>query len=171
MLVTCNSCQKKFNVPDSAITESGRLLQCGSCGNKWTQYPIKEKIVKEIKKINQIKIKQTTKEKKIKTTVKKKKREINLYSEEYLKKKHGLEIKDSLTNAKIKNNKKINSNNNFFNYLIILIIFAVGLFGILNLTKDFIILAYPSTTTFINSLYEFFEILRLIIINFKKLIL
>ena len=43
MLVNCNSCQKKFVVPDSAITENGRLLQCGSCGNKWTQYPIKEK--------------------------------------------------------------------------------------------------------------------------------
>ena len=42
MLVNCNSCQKKFVVPDSAITEKGRLLQCGSCGNKWTQYPIKE---------------------------------------------------------------------------------------------------------------------------------
>ena len=50
MLVNCNSCQKKFVVPDSAITENGRLLQCGSCGNKWTQYPIKEKTVKPIKK-------------------------------------------------------------------------------------------------------------------------
>ena len=47
MLVNCNSCQKKFNVPDSAITEAGRLLQCGSCGNKWTQYPIKEDSTKE----------------------------------------------------------------------------------------------------------------------------
>jgi len=50
MLVNCNSCQKKFVVPDSAITESGRLLQCGSCGNKWTQYPIKEKPAEPIKK-------------------------------------------------------------------------------------------------------------------------
>ena len=51
MLVNCNSCEKKFTVPDSAITESGRLLQCGSCGNKWKQYPIKEESVKEFKNI------------------------------------------------------------------------------------------------------------------------
>ena len=83
MLVGCNSCQKKFTLPDSDISDAGRLLQCGSCGNKWTQFPIKE-ITK--KKPPQIKKQETKiKEKsKIKTSVKKKKREINLYSEEYL---------------------------------------------------------------------------------------
>ena len=49
MLVNCDSCQKKFEVPNSAITDAGRLLQCGSCGNKWTQYPIKEKKLENIK--------------------------------------------------------------------------------------------------------------------------
>ena len=29
----------KFVVPDSAITASGRMVQCGSCGNKWKQFP------------------------------------------------------------------------------------------------------------------------------------
>ena len=36
---------KKFLVPDNAIPSSGRLVQCSSCGNKWTQYPEK-KIIK-----------------------------------------------------------------------------------------------------------------------------
>ena len=40
MILTCNSCSKKFVVPDSAITASGRTVQCGSCGNKWKQFPI-----------------------------------------------------------------------------------------------------------------------------------
>ena len=40
MILTCNSCEKKFIVPDSAITDSGRLVQCSSCGNKWKQFPI-----------------------------------------------------------------------------------------------------------------------------------
>ena len=57
MLVNCNSCQKKFSVPDSAITEMGRLLQCGSCGSKWTQYPVKEELKQKIKKVNQIEVK------------------------------------------------------------------------------------------------------------------
>ena len=42
MILTCNSCGKKFVVPDSAITSSGRMVQCGSCGNKWKQFPINE---------------------------------------------------------------------------------------------------------------------------------
>ena len=60
MLVNCNSCQKKFEVPDSAVTESGRLLQCGSCGNKWTQYPTKMKPTEIVKKIATTNIKKKT---------------------------------------------------------------------------------------------------------------
>ena len=64
MILTCNSCGKKFVVPDSAITASGRTVQCGSCGNKWKQFPVNEikktqpvtsvkKIVSETPKIQQ----------------------------------------------------------------------------------------------------------------------
>ena len=42
MILTCNSCGKKFVVPDNAITTSGRMVQCGSCGNKWKQFPMGE---------------------------------------------------------------------------------------------------------------------------------
>ena len=42
MILSCNSCGKKFVVPDSAITSAGRTVQCGSCGNKWKQFPINE---------------------------------------------------------------------------------------------------------------------------------
>ena len=41
MILSCNSCGKKFVVPDNAITESGRIVQCGACGNKWKQFPVK----------------------------------------------------------------------------------------------------------------------------------
>ena len=51
MILECKSCQKKFIVPDSAITNTGRLVQCSSCGNKWTQYPIKQKTPKGAKLI------------------------------------------------------------------------------------------------------------------------
>ena len=86
MLVNCKSCQKKFNVPDSAITDKGRLLECGSCGNKWTQFPVKEKPIKEQIRTAPAVVNQTIKVNKPKTLAKKKKREIKLYSEEYLKK-------------------------------------------------------------------------------------
>ena len=169
MLVTCDSCQKKFNVPDSAITESGRLLQCGSCGNKWTQYPIKQEFEKEQKSKKQTQkvkpnfTKEANKQNKIKTSIKKKKREINLYSEEYLKKKHGLVIKDKIDNGGGKISKKNLNSSNFFNYLTIIIIYLIAFFGILNLTKDFIIASYPFTESYINSLFEVFEILKIAI--------
>ena len=57
MILSCNSCEKKFVVPDNAIGVSGRLVQCSSCGNKWKQFPIKsDKNLKEItpKKASQV---------------------------------------------------------------------------------------------------------------------
>ena len=54
MILRCDSCEKKFVVPDKAITIAGRAVQCGSCGNKWKQFPIKNETNKVIsnKKIN-----------------------------------------------------------------------------------------------------------------------
>ena len=49
MILECKSCKKKFIVPDNAIPSSGRLVQCSSCGNKWTQFP-QEKIFNVEKK-------------------------------------------------------------------------------------------------------------------------
>ena len=107
MILTCNSCGKKFVVPDSAITASGRMVQCGSCGNKWKQFPLGEitktpnvsrpkKIVSEPKKVQQ----KIQKSKKVKKTTSKKQREISLYSPEYLAKKHGIKINDAQSEKK-----------------------------------------------------------------------
>ena len=59
MIIQCKSCDKNFNVPDGAITEAGRLVQCSSCGNKWTQYPLKQtqKIVKTPPLVKKVAIK------------------------------------------------------------------------------------------------------------------
>jgi len=166
MLVNCNSCQKKFNVPDSAITDAGRLLQCGTCGNKWTQYPIKQDSVKKISKTKPAKIIQTPEANKVRNLTKKRKRKVTLYSEEYLKRKHGLEIKNSIdSNKKTEKYKNITSNNNFFSNLIIIAIIVIAFFGILNISKDFIIVNYPFAETYINSIYEVVEILSAVISN------
>ena len=126
MLVGCQSCQKKFTIPDSAITEAGRLLQCGSCGNKWTQYPIIQESKKETKKIIETNMRQPASLNKVKKLVKKKKREINLYSEEYLKKKHGLTIDGSNLQKKMKKNKEVRNNFSFYNYLVTISIFIIA---------------------------------------------
>ena len=43
MIITCPSCQKKFNVDQNKIPKDGRFLKCGSCGHKWFYKIEKEK--------------------------------------------------------------------------------------------------------------------------------
>jgi predicted Zn finger-like uncharacterized protein len=154
MLINCNSCQKKFVVPDSAITESGRLVQCGSCNVKWTQYPVKEKARQETKKSKLVKIK-------------KNKKKVILYSEQYLKKKHGLVIRDSIEPLESKTtiNKKTKGFG-FYSYMITIIIFFIAIFGILNLSKDILIFNYPATELYFNYLYEVLYIIKITFTEF-----
>ena len=35
MIITCPCCQKKFDVDESLIPASGKMLQCGACSKKW----------------------------------------------------------------------------------------------------------------------------------------
>ena len=35
MIITCNNCNKKFDIDSSLIPDKGRLLQCVSCDHKW----------------------------------------------------------------------------------------------------------------------------------------
>ena len=168
MLVNCNYCQKKFVVPDSAITENGRLLQCGSCGNKWTQYPIKEKPAEPIKKektiskINKIENKIVP----VKKTAKKKKRKINLYSEEYLAKKHGLTIKDDFS---VKKNQKKQKNENyglgFYGWVLIIVISFIFVHGILDLNQNFINEKFPALGIYINYFFEVHEMIKVAILE------
>ena len=100
MILSCNSCEKKFVVPDKAITSSGRLVQCGSCGNKWKQFPLDK--IKKKPQILKKKINTSSKVNfpKIKKKKSQKKREINLYSPEYLAKKHGIKLNEPAEETK-----------------------------------------------------------------------
>ena len=54
MIITCENCNKNFNLDSTLISEKGRLLQCNSCEHKWFfKKEIKEKSVQivEIKDI------------------------------------------------------------------------------------------------------------------------
>ncbi len=166
MILKCNSCSKKFVVPDGAITASGRVVQCGSCGNKWKQFPINE-----IKKTSQLTRSQKIiqkprpaqqKTKKTKKTLAKKTREIDLYSPEYLKKKHGIILDNVKPEKNIATNKKTSFG--FYNSLILFIVFTIALLKILHFSQDFIIINFPFSEIYLNILFEniknIFEILK-----------
>ena len=157
MILNCNSCGKKFVVPDNAITSSGRLVQCGSCGNKWKQFPakeikqsqsvpIKQKTLSKTRKI--LPIKQETKKNKRKTI--RKPREINLYSPEYLAKKHGIKLTDSVKINSPTNKVTFGFYNSFILFLLIIIVLSRGLYFF----QDFVIQKLPFTEFYINYFFE-----------------
>ena len=168
MIINCNSCEKKFVVPDKAITSEGRVVQCGSCGNKWKQYPkneekitpIKIKKNKKIPKISQTKIPKPKKK------ISKKKREIDLYSPEYLAKKHGIKLGEDIKPAISKTKVSFGFYNSLLLFLIIIIIFSRGLYFF----QDFVVQKLPFTKYYINYFFEsirnMFEIWKNLISNY-----
>ena len=104
------------------------MVQCGSCGNKWKQFPInqakKNKIVSLPKQVKQA----SNKPKKVKTKLKKQSREISLYLE-YLAKKHGIKLNDVQTENKISKTENISFG--FYNTLILFFVVVIILARIL----------------------------------------
>jgi len=50
MIISCEKCNKKFELADNLIPSTGRLLQCGSCLYQWHYTPeSKIELVNEVK--------------------------------------------------------------------------------------------------------------------------
>ena len=154
MILSCNSCGKKFVVPDQAISSAGRLVQCGSCGNKWKQFPVSNEIKKTnvIKKIDNLKTENKTLNKKPKKKRAKKSREINLYSPEYLEKKHGISLKKVDLEKNRKESKKISLG--FYNSLLIFIVFIIIFSRGLYFFQDFISNNFPFAKFYLDYFFE-----------------
>jgi len=177
MIIQCTSCEKKFSVPDSAITASGRLVQCSSCGNKWTQYPIKKtpKIIKTTPIIPKTKPKKKTQKRKGPAP----------YSKEYMQEKWGTSIEKyavdkGLTSKvkKVKTATKIQKQPKsktvekpgfgFFNYIITYSILSIFLIGILNFERSRIGRKFPVLEPYIDHFFESLEIFKILILDFFR---
>ena len=157
MILTCASCAKKFVVPDSAITASGRMVQCGSCGNKWKQFP--EKLVKKTQSVSVSKktiskprkIQQNTQTpKKARKSSVRKTREINLYSPEYLAKKHGIKLNEEIKKTTTNESVSFGFYNSLLLFLIVIIFVSRGLYFF----QDFVIHIFPFTDFYIDYFFE-----------------
>ena len=170
MILRCNSCEKKFVVPDKAITLAGRTVQCGSCGNKWKQFPIKNETAKVIsdKKINTKKITSVVTAPKSKKRKIKKNREIDLYSPEYLAKKHGISLDTFKGDTKNKSNVKVTFG--FYNSLIVFIIIIIALSKSLHFFQDLIVQIIPFSEFYLDYFFEsiknIFEIIKNLISSY-----
>ena len=166
MILSCNSCEKKFVVPDSAIGSAGRLVQCSSCGNKWKQLPINKEI-KPKEKVSKIK----PIPKKIKSSTKTTKRKIkktgpDLYSPEYLAKKHGIKIQSKPTAESKTTKDKTKVGFGFYSFLIVWIVIIISILRLLYFAQDIIVEKFPISEMYIDYLFESIRNIKDIIQNF-----
>ncbi len=177
MIIQCTSCDKKFSVPDTAITVAGRLVQCSSCGNKWTQYPIKTK--KSIEKVIS-----APKSFPSKKTVKKRKSPAP-YSKEYMQQKWGSSVQNyasekslSKKNNKVSQKQKLQKNKSikkiekpsfgFFNYLITITVLSTFFIGILGFERSRLSRKFPFLEPYIDYFFETLENFKIFILDFYK---
>ena len=180
MIIQCSSCDKKFNVPDSAITAAGRLVQCSSCGNKWTQYPQKAK-PRPIKPVpTPVKTKPKKKPATRKSPVP--------YSKEYMEQKWGKSLqsyavdKGLLKNPKTMGRAKVAKKTQkqksthpmkkpgfgFFNYIITYSVIFIFLVGILKFERGRLGRKFPALEPYIDHFFESLEIFKILILDFFR---
>ena len=169
MIINCNSCEKKFVVPDQAISQIGRIVQCGSCGNKWRQFPSNNE-KKIIRATNENKKNVIKKNKIYKKRSTKKKREIELYSPEYLAKKHGIHLNNINTKDSINNKASKKISFDFFSSFLIFIIFLITALRLTYFFQDTLINLFPFAEIYLNILFEntnnIFQIWKDLIANY-----
>ena len=149
MIVSCIKCNKKFDVLDKLIPESGRVLQCGSCLNQWHYVPIisLDQEVSKDKTENKLENDEPAifdKEKKLNDKRK------NLYN-----------TKKKLDNKKIINNKKIK----FLNILLVGIITFIALIIIIDTFRIELSKIIPNVDMYLYSFYETLKDIYLFIVN------
>ena len=172
MIITCNNCDKKFDVNSSLIPEKGRLLECNSCNHKW--FFIKETIIAPI--VPTKKIIPTMEQQKLDeadaSPVKTEAAKIENYETIELLdseiKSDSSEYKN-LTKDKIKFKKNIKNNIKNYSVLALTLVFIISFIGLIIIADTF---KNPIAEIFPNiefMLYNLYESIRDIILFFKDL--
>ena len=158
MIISCENCNKKFEVSDNLIPEQGRLLQCSSCNHKWffkkTEKLIEKKEPKIIIKEDDNKILSETF---IEKTIEDEEITSTTVNEENLS-----EIDDE--KPQIKKDKKTN----YLKIFIVIIITFVAIIIIIDTFKHQISFIYPDIETLLSNLYESFRDINLFLRDLIK---
>ena len=129
MEIKCPNCNKSFNVNDKMIPSKGRLLQCGSCSNKWF-----------------------FKKKEIKTFSPEK--SIDIVPDKKISKNQNLENEENTIIEKKKIQKDKNNKINYMNLFLVIIISLVALVILLDTFKLQISNFFPSINIILDNLYQ-----------------
>ena len=145
MIISCEKCNKKFEISDNLIPDDGRLLECGSCSYQWHYIPQNRiKLVNEVKDIDtSLKVKKISKKQKTKKIIN---NENNDFSSTH-------------TSA----SKSVG----FLSYLLVITISFIALIILIDTFKSYINSFIPGIDFYLSSLYES---LKDILLFFKDLI-
>ena len=145
MIISCDSCHKKFEINSDLIPENGRLLQCGNCDNKWFFTKAKNNYLDQAK--NTIKVST-----------------INKDIENKIKKNNEIQINEKLNdnNVEIQDHVQIvksnvKSKNKVLRLILVFIISFIALIIFLDTFQQSISLIIPNIETILYNLYEIIE--------------
>ena len=140
MIVSCEKCNKKFELADNLVPSTGRLLQCGSCSYQWHYIPEgKIELVDEVK--DNVKATEQVKKSLQKPTKK---------GIEKRKKLPSQNIHQSYSEASETKEGKIG----FFSFLLVTIISLVSLVILLDTFKHQLSSIIPNIDFYLASLYD-----------------
>ena len=148
MIITCPSCEKKFEIDQKLIPSEGRMLQCGSCDHKWFfKINTDEKIVEEKNNID-----------------------TDNNSENYIDQsakslEKSLKDKEEKIIPEKKNDKE---SINYLNIIIVVIISIIALILILDTFKYNLESVFPNINFLLNNLYQSIEDIKLFIFDLIK---
>ena len=163
MIISCNNCDKKFEIDENLIPEKGRLLECSSCKHQWF---FKKENIKESQEI--INIDKVKNENKIFNEEKNRKDVYTekVYSEDTSEPSIDIVETNIPYNDIILENKKINTFN-ILNYTIVFIISFLALILLLDTFKNPLGKIIPNLEFL---LYNLYETIKDIILFIKNLI-
>jgi len=131
MIISCEKCNKKFELSDELIPDEGRLLQCGSCSHQW--YYVHNETIKLVKEVDGVDISKNVKKTSRKQTEKKVKND-------------AIDENNSFSNEK----KGIG----FLSIIIVVVISFIALLVIVDTFKLYIVSFIPNIDFYLSSLYE-----------------
>ena len=140
MFIECPNCNKKFDVDQNLIPESGRLVQCGSCQHTWLYKRI---LAPEIEDIPILKEKKTIE--KINNKNIDIKTDTNDNTSVSKEKKYEIVKKETKTNEK---------SFSYFKVFLVVLISFIAIIVVLDTFKVYISVIFPKINDLLNNLYN-----------------
>ena len=150
MIINCPNCNKKFQLDHNLIPNNGRMLQCGSCDNRWFFKNENELEDEEVRIEEKVIIEEKESEFQKKPTI----------TENIIKKENDY---DNIDLNKVKKN-----NINYFKVILIIIISLIALIVILDTFKESLTSIFPNIEIVLDNLYQSLKDIKLFMLDLAK---